>query len=64
MNSSSIALGSLYTQKELAVGESVTLDKNFTSLEKTGDYHLIAIVNEEQTKKNCRISTIRQLHLL
>ena len=51
LNSSSIALGSLYTQKELAVGESVTLDKNFTSLEKTGDYHLIAIVNEEQTKK-------------
>lgn len=51
LNSSSIALGSLYTQKELAVGESVTLDKNFTFLEKTGDYHLIAIVNEEQTKK-------------
>lgn len=51
LNSSSIALGSLYTQKELAIGESVALEKSFAFPEKTGDYYLIAIVNEEQTKK-------------
>lgn len=51
LNSSSIVLGNLYTQKDLAVGESVTLDKNFIFPEKTGDYNLIAIINEEQTKK-------------
>src|SRR5699024_8515281 len=39
------------TQSELVVGESVTLDKILTFPEKTGDYYLIAIVNEEQTKE-------------
>lgn len=51
LNSSSVVLGNLYTQTELAVGGSVTLEKNFTFPEKTGDYYLIAVVNEEQTKK-------------
>ena len=51
VNNSAIALGNLYTQSELAVGESVTLNKILTFPEKTGDYYLIAIVNEEQTKE-------------
>lgn len=51
VNNSAIALGNFYTQSELVVGESVTLDKILTFPEKTGDYYLIAIVNEEQTKE-------------
>ena len=45
------ALGALYTQNELAVGESITLEKMLTFPEKTGNYYLIAVVNEEQSKE-------------
>lgn len=46
-----VALGTLYTQSELPVGESVMLEKVFVFPETTGSYQLIAIVNEEQSKK-------------
>lgn len=51
LNSNSIILGNLYTQEELAIGKSIILDKQFVFPENTGDYYLIAIVNEEQTKR-------------
>lgn len=51
LNSSATALGSLYTQKELAVGESETLSKTMTFPDNAGAYYLIAIVNEDQSKK-------------
>lgn len=51
LTGSAIALGTLYTQNELAVGESVELEKKFTFPDKTGNYYLVAVVNEEQSKK-------------
>lgn len=51
LTNDAVALGALYTQSELAVDESIVLEKAFTFPDKTGDYHLIAIVNEEQSKK-------------
>lgn len=51
LNFSATALGSLYTQKELAVGESETLSKTMTFPDNAGAYYLIAIVNEDQSKK-------------
>lgn len=51
LNSSATALGNLYTQKELAIGESETLEKMLTFPDNAGAYYLIAIVNEDQSKK-------------
>lgn len=51
LNSSATALGNLYTQKELAIGESETLEKKLTFPDNAGAYYLIAIVNEDQSKK-------------
>lgn len=50
LTNDAVALGTLYTQSELPVGESIVLEKAFVFPEKTGAYQLIAIVNEEQSK--------------
>ena len=44
-------LGNLYTQNNIAPGETETLKKTFTLPDKTGNYYIIASVNEEQNLK-------------
>ncbi|WP_279134511.1 InlB B-repeat-containing protein [Parabacteroides johnsonii] len=51
ISNASVFLGSLYTQEELAVNQSVTLTKTFAFPDKTGNYYVVAFVNEEQNIK-------------
>lgn len=51
LNDTSVLLGTMYTQKELEVEEEETVEENFLFPDVIGPHYLIAVVNEEQTKK-------------